>query len=206
MASGTPQNGLANLHVGRVHGASTVLSSRSRSPARIFTPKPRGPSVWAYTSGLGGGMLAGDSVELNIELDPDAVCFLGSQASSKIYRNPSARPCSHKLRASLGRNAMLILAPDPVQCFADAIYHQNQSFSLAPDANLVVVDWLSAGRLARGERWSFQQYRSRNEVTCAGAPVLIDALDLDTRRSSLQNPLIAGRFNCRISSSAFLIA
>jgi urease accessory protein UreH len=34
---------------------------------------------------------------------------------------------------------------------------------LAADASAVVVDWLGAGRVAKGERWAFKEYRSRME-------------------------------------------
>ncbi len=196
MAKEKTQEGFAALHVGKVHGASTVLASRSRSPVCLLTPRPRGPSVWAYTSSLGGGMVAGDTVQIDLTIDPAAVCFLGTQASSKIYRNPAGRPCSHRLEASIAEEATLILAPDPVQCFAEASYTQHQVFNLTPAANLILVDWISAGRLARGERWSFQRYFSRNEIRRHGQPIAIDAIDLDATSGSLTNRFRAGRFNC----------
>lgn len=82
------QNGFGSLHVSFVHGASAVVGCRSQTPVSILTPRPRGSSVWAYTSTFGGGMVAGDTVRLDIRVDPGANCFLGSQASNKIYRNP----------------------------------------------------------------------------------------------------------------------
>jgi urease accessory protein len=188
------KEGIATLRVGRVHGASAVLVSRSRSPLCLLTPRPRGPSVWAYTSNLGGGMVAGDTSKIEITIDPGALCYLGTQASSKIYRNPLNRPCEHRLDATVAAGATLVFAPDAVQCFADAVYHQRQTFHLASDANLVLVDWISAGRLARGERWVFKRYSSRNEVYVEGRPVVIDAIDLDA--SSGLSRFQTGRFNC----------
>ncbi len=189
------KEGFASLHVGKVHGASAVLVSRSRSPLSILTPRPRGPSVWAYTSNLGGGMVAGDTSEIDLRLDSGARCFLGTQSSSKIYRNPLSQACEHRLKATVAPDATLVFAPDAVQCFADAVYHQHQSFHLAADANLILVDWISAGRLARGERWTFKHYRSRNEVFVDKRPVVIDAIDLDTRTGPLRS-FQTGRFNC----------
>jgi urease accessory protein len=156
--------GEARLHVGHVAGRSAVVSSQARSPLRLLTPRARGESVWAYTSSFGGGMVAGDCTRLNVTVDAGARCFLSTQASTKIYRNPASLPCSHETHATVREDALLILAPDPVQCFADSSYEQRQHFTLAEAANLLLVDWFSAGRTARGERWSFRRYVSRNEV------------------------------------------
>ena len=194
MGSAKSKEGFATLHVGRVHGASTVLVSRSRSPLCMLTPRPRGPSVWAYTSNLGGGMVAGDTSKIDLTIDSGALCYLGTQASSKIYRNPLNRACTHRLDATVAAGSTLVFAPDSVQCFADAVYHQHQTFHLAPDANLILVDWISAGRLARGERWAFKRYTSRNEVYVENRPVVIDAIDLDT--SAGLGRFQTGRFNC----------
>ena len=46
-------------------------------------------------------------------------------------------------------------------------------------ANLVLVDWMSGGRSARGEKWCFNRYLTRNEVYRNGELVLLDPLLLD---------------------------
>jgi urease accessory protein len=189
-----PEHGSAELHVGWVCGQSAVLRSRARSPVCLLTPQARGASVWAFTSSLGGGLVAGDEVTLSVAIDEGARCFLGTQSSTKIYRNPRQRPCSQSLQGSVASKALLVLAPDPVQCFADASYEQRQKFELAHDANLILLDWLSAGRLARGERWAFRSYSSRNEIARDAKSVFIDALHLDGAAS--ENKFQTGRFNC----------
>jgi urease accessory protein len=197
------QNGFASLHVSHVHGASSVVGCRSRTPLSLLTPRARGSSVWAYTSSLGGGMVAGDSINLDIRIDEGAICFLGSQASNKVYRNPRGLACSHTLNATIGEHALLVLAPDPVQCFSEASYEQRQTFALAASANLVLVDWFTAGRMARGERWSLNRYYSRNEVSRSGTRLVIDAVNLDARAVPLTNAFRVGRFNC--FATAFVI-
>ena len=196
MGDSEHQNGFASLHVGYVQGASAVVGCRSGTPLSLLTPRARGSSVWAYTSSFGGGMVAGDQIKIDVTIDPGAICFLGSQASNKIYRNPAGLPCKHELRAKVGADSLLVLAPDPVQCFAEASYEQTQVFHLAAGANLVMVDWLSAGRLSRGERWSFQRYQSRNEIYSRDRLVVLDAIDLDGGSGALTNRFSVGRFNC----------
>lgn len=113
--------------------------------------------------------MAGDEVRLELELDAGARCFLGTQASTKVYRNPKRRPCSQQTYAKLGRGSLLVFAPDPIQPFAGSSYEQRQEFHLGTDASLVLLDWFSAGRTARGERWAFNCFQSRNAVYLRGA-------------------------------------
>jgi urease accessory protein len=189
-------NGEAQLHVACIAGRSTVVSSQARSPLRLLTPRAGGESVWAYTSSFGGGMVAGDRTCLEVAVDAGARCFLSTQASTKVYRNPARLPCSHELVARVGDDALLILAPDPVQCFAESSYEQRQHFTLAASASLVLVDWMSAGRTACAERWNFRRYLSRNEVQRDGRKLLIDALLLDSADGALDSRFRGGRFNC----------
>jgi urease accessory protein len=196
-------SGEALLHIGSVAGRSVVLRSQARNPLRLLTPCARGKSVWAYTSSLGGGMVAGDCTRLEVMIDAGARCFLGTQASTKVYRNPARLPCSHALTARVGEEALLILAPDPVQSFADSSYEQHQHFTLAATANLLFVDWMSSGRTARGERWRFRCYSSRNEVEREGRKLLIDALRLDAADGALDSGFRGAGFNCFATVALF---
>src|SRR5690348_3232063 len=93
--------GCAELAVASVAGQSAVVRCLARNPLRLLTPRARGPAVWACASNLGGGMVAGDETHLHLHLDRGARCLLAGQSSTKIYRNPSRLPCSHRLRATL---------------------------------------------------------------------------------------------------------
>ncbi|MGE3312701.1 MAG: urease accessory protein UreD [Limisphaerales bacterium] len=190
-----PSPGTASLTVDLVAGLSTVTSARSHQPAKLLVPVPRGPGVWACTSSFGGGLVAGDQTRLDIRLGPGTRCCVGSQASSKIYRAPAARASSHVTTADIGPGALLVFAPDPVQPFSEASYSQTQRFSLAPSAALVLVDWINAGRSARGERWAFHHLRSLNEILVGTERAFLDTLVLNPADGPLTAPHRLGRFN-----------
>lgn len=188
--------GRAVLEVESVFGESTVTSALARNPLKLLTPCSRGQSVWACTSSFGGGLVAGDQTELQLRLGKNTRCFLGTQASTKIYRNPAQRPCGHVTHATLAENSLLVFAPDPVQAFADSRYAQRQEFHLATGASLVLLDWFTSGRAARGERWQFSQFKSRNEVFVGGERIFLDSILLDFADGFLTSPMRTGRFNC----------
>jgi len=121
---------------------------------------------------------------------------MGTQASTKIYRNPHNLPCGHATEAHLGAGALLVFAPDAIQAFAESSYHQSQIFHLASNSGLVLVDWFSAGRPALGERWAFALLSTRNEVFIAGERVFLDSLRLDPPDGAFDPSSCGGRFNC----------
>lgn len=184
--------GQALLEVEMVFHESTVTSAAASSPMKLLTPVARGKSVWAYTSSFGGGLVAGDQTQLAVTISGGARCFFGTQSSTKVYRNPAALPCDHSTRAEVKENSLLVFAPEPVQAFADSHYSQKQEFHLAPNASLVLLDWFSAGRTARGERWAFKHLESRNDVFVGGERALVDSILLSSEDLAAQ----MGRFNC----------
>lgn len=179
-----------------VFGESTVVSSFATNPMKLLTPRSRGKCVWAYTSSFGGGLVAGDQTQLEMKFGKDTRCFIGTQASTKIYRNPALLPSGHTTHATLAENGLLIFAPDPVQAFADSTYTQRQEFHLANGAGLILVDWFTSGRAARGERWAFNRFQSRNEVFINGERAFLDSLLLDQTHDTLASSHRMGRFNC----------
>jgi len=66
----------------------------------------------------------------------------------------------------LAPHSALLLLPDPVQPFGASVYSQTQTFNLPKDntASLIVLDWVSEGRTARGEKWKLKKFSSRNNL------------------------------------------
>ncbi|HEX3718424.1 MAG TPA: urease accessory protein UreD [Verrucomicrobiae bacterium] len=188
--------GNAGLSVNVVAGQSAITEAWCYNPIKILAPRPRGPSVWAYLSSFGGGFVAGDQTKLALRVGTGARCFLTTQASTKIYRNPANRSCSHELAAELEADSLLVVAPDPVQPFADSSYRQSQEFHLHSSAGLVLLDWFGSGRAARGERWNFRRLQSRNEVFIDGRRCIRDSILLDGAHGPIGGDHRLGRFNC----------
>jgi urease accessory protein len=190
-----PKTSCARLEVESVCGRSAITTAFAANPLKLLTPRSRGLSVWACLSNYGGGFVAGDQVQIDLQLGPNTRCFFGTQAVTKIYRNAGLRPCGQVTRAELGEKAVLVFAPDPVSAFAGSSYRQRQEFRLAPGAGLALVDGLSSGRAARGERWAFTHFASRNEVFIDDERVFLDSLALGPEPDLAASPHRLGRFN-----------
>jgi len=172
-------------------GRSVVTRALATSPLRLLTPQNHGRAAWVYTSSLGGGLVDGDRIGLDVDIGPGAAAFLSTQASTKVYR--SAGGTSTAVHGRVAAHGLLALVPDPVVCFAGATYRQVQSFDIATSGGLVLVDWLSSGRHAAGERWAFDEYAARLQLRVDGAIVLHDALALRAGDGDLRARL--GRFD-----------
>jgi urease accessory protein len=183
--------GCARIGVIRSGTRSVVERAYATSPLRLLTPANHGRAAWIYSSSLGGGLVDGDRVSMNIDVGPGAAAFLSTQASTKVYRSP--RGTGAETHASVAADGRLVVAPDPVVCFSGARYRQAQTFELADRGALVLLDWLSSGRRASGERWNFDEYHSRIVVRLGGRLLVHDALALRAGDGDIQRYL--GRFN-----------
>lgn len=175
--------GRATLHVTRIGDQSVVTRAYAESPLRLLTPGNHGSAAWVYTSTYGGGLVDGDRLHVDVTVGCGAAAMCSTQASTKVYRGN--RGASADLSARVEADGLLVSIPDPVVCFGGAKYTQRQSFDLAAGASLVHLDWLSCGRLAFGERWAFDSYRSSLEIRVGGRLVCFDGLTLAADEGSI---------------------
>ena len=145
----------------------------AESPLRLLTPANHGHAAWIYSSTYGGGLVDGDAISLHVNVGRRACAFLSTQASTKVYRSP--RGTDVEMHAEVDEGGLLVVVPDPVVGFAASRYRQLQHVELASGSGLVLVDWMSSGRRAFGERWAFEEYVSRTVVRRDGRLVLHDA-------------------------------
>jgi urease accessory protein len=168
-----------------------VRTALAHSPLRLLTPRNHGHAAWVYTSSLGGGLVDGDHLTVDLEVAPGASALLSSQGSTRVYRSPHG--CRSELSARVAEGALLVLAPDPTMCFTGARYAQRQDVQLAPGASLVLMDLVTAGRSANGERWAFTHYASTLRVHREGRALIDERWLLDPAHGALPERL--GRFD-----------
>ena len=169
-----------------------LTRAAAASPLRLLHPKNSGSAAWVYAATYGGGLLGGDTISLDARVGAGTSALISTQASTKIYRSDDV--ASQRLTADVADGALLALLPDPVTPFANSQYVQEQHIDLAPRANLVAVDWMTAGRVRSGERWQFTSYASRTWLRRAGRVVLHDATLLMPEDGDVASRM--GRFNC----------
>ncbi|KAI4716637.1 UreD-domain-containing protein [Aureobasidium sp. EXF-10727] len=172
---------------GRLHlallppGTPSLQTLTYQYPLKLISPAPVTitPSADNDSSHLvhtlyiltyGGGIVAGDTVTLRIDLDATTRLLILTQGSTKIFKTPAPSTLSRQdMNMHLKPAAALLYLPDPVQPFAQSAFEQTQRFYIhrqqdVPNASICVLDWVCQGRRALGEDWNFFSYSSKNEV------------------------------------------
>ena len=124
---------------------------------------------------VSAGIMAGDRQELAVDVESGAALSMTTQAFEKIHRMEDGEHATRTTRIHVGANAYLDYQPLPQIPFAGSSFSTNTTIELADASSHVAYEEiLSCGRVARGERFAYRDYRSHVRVTCAGTPVFID--------------------------------
>ncbi|GAB1314039.1 Urease accessory protein UreD [Madurella fahalii] len=181
-------------------GVSGLEAFTYQYPLKLITP-PRPSetqSVLVFLLSYGGGLVAGDVVNLSVDVQAGAKLTLVTQGHTKIFKSVTPDTVTRQtMSVRIAAGAALCLLPDPVQPFENSVYEQVQVFKLARNASLCLLDWVTRGRTARGENWSFVRWVGRNEVWAlrddptAGDRLLVrDSVILDSDQSHPQLPTL----------------
>lgn len=160
-------------------------------PLKLISPDPHRASDEKHVTVIflltyGGGLVGGDRINLKMELEDNTRLVLLTQGSTKIFKSPIRTVITGQvLDVKVGAGSALCYLPDPTQPFAESIYEQKQTFYVdsTGKSNLLMLDWVSEGRKARGESWTLWSWKGRNEVrafdnTAKGRLLLRDAVTL----------------------------
>jgi urease accessory protein len=153
---------------------SDVHRLRAAGPLRLMSPRAAGDAAWIVTSSLGGGLVDGDHVALEVTVDAGATAVVTTQASSKIYKGRS----SQRLDVTVTGDGCVLVVPDPIVPYRDSTYAQQTRIVLAAESSLVLCDMVTAGRIAYGERWSCTALDLLLAIERAGSPLLHDRVTL----------------------------
>lgn len=158
------------------HGHKTrLVHCQVQAPLKLQRPfYPEGPEVChGVMLHTAGGMVGGDRLALEIQLQPQAQVLLTTAAAAKAYRSTgaTAQQTTH-LRVAAG--ACLEWLPQETIVFNGACYSQRLQVDLEADAVWCGWDIARLGRSARGEQFLQGEWRSHTQVWQAGRPLWID--------------------------------
>lgn len=173
------QAGSGLLTFQRVAGETVVSRLRATNPLRFLNPRNHGQAAWVYATNFGGGLVSGDQISIDLQVDADAQAVLLTQSTSKVYASDVMT--TYRLTANVEREGLLILAPDAVSCFAKSNYTQSQDIHLGDGASLLSVDSFTSGRPESGERWRSHYFRSALRVFRGTRPIFFDSILLDAK-------------------------
>lgn len=191
--------GAARALVRVVDGQSAVVEQAASAPSKLLFPRPRGPAVWLCHLSFGGGLVAGDRMRLNLQLEAGSTALSSTQGATKIYKDPEQRMAQQELTATIGEGALLVQLPHPVTAYAGARYRQQTRFCCAPGGSVMWWDVLTAGRPDQGEHWSAHRVELGTELSLGDEVIARDVQRLEGDLSRQQ----LGPWRCVVTMGLF---
>ena len=131
-----------------------------------------------------GGVAGGDRLKTEIMLGPGAHVVLTTPSATRIYRS-QGEPAIYDTNIHISRDAVLEYLPDHVIPHPGSVFHQSLTMDMEPGSLAFLVDSLAVGRLARGERWMFNEMVSRTTISLEGRPFFVDRTSLNPDNRTL---------------------
>lgn len=206
-AVGSPgKDGRLELTFERVDGTTALVRDYATTPFHVsgtlgHDPHPDAETVFVQSPT--GGVAQGDRHDVRVDVGPDAVASVSTGAATKV-QSMEHNYAAADVTLSVGSGGHLDYVPEPTILHADARYCQDVALAVDPDATAVVRDVVVPGRLARGERFDFERYRSR--VRCEGPDGLLfeDATHLAPGERDPSAPGALGEF--AVCGTTFVVA
>ena len=194
-------NGSAATGCVRLRAASsgdrTVLTDVYRTAP--FHPGPlhyRDGRAQLILQDVSPGIFPEDRLEVDVAIDDGATLAVSSQGATKIYSSPSGTGAEMRTSLSVARRGALWWLPGALIPFRDARYLARTTVRVAKGSRFALIEVITPGRLAMGERDCYTQLDLRLRIESAGTPLLIEQTLLDPAERPLAMAGGRGRFAC----------
>jgi urease accessory protein len=171
--------GVAEIGFAYRDGTTRLAHLYQRNPLRVLFPEPaEGEGALGVLVTTSGGLVAGDRLDIAIEVGEGATAHITASAAEKIYRSLGATTAIEQ-RLAVGEGGWLeFLMPETI-LFEDARLRRDTIIDLMPGAGLLAGDITVFGRHAHGECFTRGLFRDVRQIRRGGDLVWGDALHLD---------------------------
>ena len=155
-------------------GKSIIAHRRHVGPLTVQRPfYPEGEVCHTYVLHPPGGVVGGDHLNLNVEVQVGAHALITTPASAKFYRSAGAT-AQQALVFSVSDNAGLEYFPQDTILFDACEVNTSTQVTLAPSAKFAGWEILCQGRPASGEAFHHGQCRQAYELYREDQPLVIE--------------------------------
>ncbi len=147
-------------------GDATRVQARHDGPLRLLkTLYPEGPTVaHAVLVHPPGGLVGGDRLDIQLDVQPGAHLFVTTPAATRFYRS-NAGEAAQVVQARVGEGARLEWLPQETLAYPGCEARNEVQLSLAPGASLFASEVLGLGLPAAGQPFSTGRLLQHLEIT-----------------------------------------
>jgi urease accessory protein len=188
-----------------------LITCEQSPPLRVIRAFPlQDGAALVHLHNLSGGILGGDQLVLDVNIESQASVQLTSTGATRLYRcRPEMPAASQTTTVQIQKGGLLEYLPDPLIPFAGARYRQYTTIELADDAGLFWWETIAPGRTARGELFAYDLLHLNTKITAQGRPLAIERFTLEPKRQPLSSLARLGPYNyfcnlyiCRVGVEA----
>lgn len=180
-----------------VRGARTVLTD-------VYRTAPFHPGPLHYRDGMAEvilqdvspGILPGDALHADVLVSDGAALAVSGQGATRIYPSVSGRVAASRLTLSVSGAGTLWWLPGPLIPFRAARYESRVEVQLDASSRFALLEIVTPGRVAMGERNVYERLVLRLRIEVAGRPRLIERSVLDPRERPVTMMGSQGEFPC----------
>jgi len=145
--------------------------------------------AYHYLISTSPGLLAGDELNLSLQLEANTSLYLTDQAATKVHQMPEINAkavVNYKIK--LEANSSLEFVTEPVILYKNAALEQKTVVIAHPTARLFISEVILPGRLAKKEYYDFKYYLNRLKIAdLSGRLLFIDATRLEGQQNQFKN-------------------
>ena len=169
------------LRFGGQDGRTVVRERAHEGPLQVQRAfYPEGPELChVYLLHPPGGLVAGDRLDVNIDLDPGAHALVTTPAAGKVYRGDERPAATVRQQLRVGAGASLEWFPQETIVFEGGRVELETRVELAEGAAFLGWELCCLGRPAAGEAFAAGACRQRFELWRAGRPLCLERARLD---------------------------
>lgn len=204
---GSPgKDGTLELRFAQTHDGTALVRDHATVPFHVSgtldnDPHPQATTVFVQSPT--GGIAQGDRHDVQITVEEDAIAHVSTQSSTKV-QSMNRNYAAASVTLTVEQGGHLDYVPEPTILHEDARYAQDLSIELATGATTVLADIVVPGRLARGERFAFDQYHSHVQARQSNGLLFEDMTDLAPEQTDPTEPGVLGDFT--VYGTLFVVA
>ncbi len=156
-------------------GGRTVLTDVYRTAP--FHPGPvhyRDGRADVILQDVSPGILPGDRLAIDVTVEHGAFLAVIGQGATKLFSTPHGFPAELTTSLMVGGGGALWWLPGPLIPYRDAVYAAATHVTLDEEARFALLEIITPGRTAMGEREAYTRLDLRLRIDVAGKPVLIE--------------------------------
>ncbi len=171
----------AKLQLGFVKGDNkTILAKRKHyGPLTVQRPfYPEGDLCHVYLLHPPGGVVAGDQLLIDVQVDNEASALITTPGAGKIYRS-AGKQAVQKVSLTIREDAVLEWLPQETIVFEGARLLSDVQLELATNARFIAWEIMVLGRPAAGEGFQQGEAFLNWKIFRNGKPLFLEKIHLD---------------------------